>query len=286
MGRIAEAFKKAQRERQEASASGSEPQAQQQLAQPGQAQEQPAEPVAPPAGPAPSGDALEPSLVVYHDKAALITEQYRSIRTRLLSQNPTAEHRVLAVTSSVPSEGKSVTMLNLGFALAELSHLKVLVVDGDFRRHSLAAMMRASDSPGLAELLRGQAQLHEALQPTPANNLHLVASGCTGQSNAAELLSCQQAAAVFQQFRQNYHYVLVDTPPAGTVTDVGIIGQMCDGVLLVIRMRSTPEPMVNRTVRLLQANNVNLIGCILVGYRRRRSRYPYDYGYDGGYDSY
>ena len=309
MGRIAEALKKAQRERQQrragAVALAPDPTT---TRQPDGPPPQPVEPVAgadPPQAPpqvsdqppvviAPQpehevpqgvGNLLDPALVAYHDKASPITEQYRSVRTRLLSQNPANQRRTLAITSSGIGEGKTVTTVNLAFVMAELRHLNVLVLDGDFRRHSLATMLNISPAPGLAEMIQGQVELQDVLKPTCLPNLHVIASGSTGQSNAAELLSSERAAELFKQFRQQYHYVLVDTPPTNTFTDAGIIGQLCDAVLMVVRMNRTPEPFAKRAIRILQANNIDIAGCILTGHVEQTSRYPY-YGYGYGYGYY
>ncbi|HUU84357.1 MAG TPA: CpsD/CapB family tyrosine-protein kinase [Phycisphaerae bacterium] len=218
---------------------------------------------------------MDESLVAYYDPSSVISEQYRGLRTRLLSQNPDNEHRTMAITSSLPRDGKTVTALNTAFILAEIRHLRVLVVDGDFRRSSLAGMLKLGSSPGLAELLMGEASYEEVLQPTAAPNLFFVAAGQTHGRSAAEVLSSQSATSIFATFRNQFHYTIIDTPPASTVTDVGIIGQWCNGVIMVVRLDKTPEPMAQRAVRLLQANNIPILGTVLVGGDRRSGGYGY-----------
>ncbi|HUW83030.1 MAG TPA: CpsD/CapB family tyrosine-protein kinase [Phycisphaerae bacterium] len=283
MGRIDEALKKAQRDRHRKL---SAPAPAVVLSEPATGAEQtsaPGGPVLLPTAVPVSIGQIDPAVVACHDKTAVITEQYRTIRTRLLSQNPTHEHRSLAITSSVPAEGKSVTTLNLAFVLAELRHLSVLVVDGDFRRHSLARLLGVTAEPGLSEMILGKVSMEEARQGTVVENLHFIPAGALGDANAADLLSSPTSASLFEQFHEQYHYVLIDTPPATTVADVGIIGQLCDGVLLVVRMNHTPEPLVKRAVRFLRANKVNLLGCIPAGYDEQSARYPYRYRYYGYY---
>ena len=126
---------------------------------------------------APADSQIDPAVIAYHDRASVISEQYRSVRTRLLSQNPTNQHRTIAITSAVPAEGKSVTSLNLAFVMAELRHLNILVVDGDFRRHCLASMLGTSEDPGLAELIMGQASQPEVTRATAVPNLHFIQIG-------------------------------------------------------------------------------------------------------------
>lgn len=227
-------------------------------------------------------DGLSESLVPFYERSSLVTEQYRSLRTRLLSQNPHYEHRVIAITSAVPKEGKSVTTLNLGCVLAEIRHLKVLVVDGDFRRSSLAQMLNQPDGPGLADVLSGNATYDQVIRETPFPNLKFMPAGSTHTRSAAELLTEAVAKPSFKRMQNDFHYTIVDTPPATTVTDVGIIGQMCCGVIVIVRLNRTHEAAAKRAVRLLQVNNIPIFGCMIVGRDSHVDRYGYGYGY--GYD--
>jgi len=231
-------------------------------------------------------EGLSESLVPFHERSSLITEQYRSLRTRLLSQNPNYEHRVIAITSAVPKEGKSVTTLNLGCILAEIRHLNVLVIDGDFRRSSLATMLNQAEGPGLAEVLGGRAEFEQVVRSTPIPNLKFIPAGHTHKRSAAELLAAAAAKPVFRRLQNEYHYVIVDTPPATTVTDVGIIGQLCTGVILVVRLHRTDEQAAKRAARLLSANNIPVMGCLLVGRDGPPGRYGYGYGYAYNYYRY
>ncbi|MCH8242047.1 MAG: CpsD/CapB family tyrosine-protein kinase [Planctomycetes bacterium] len=229
-------------------------------------------------------EGLNEALIPYYRSSSLVAEQYRSLRTRLLSQNPHYEHRTLAITSSVPKEGKSVTTLNLGSVLAEIRHLKVLVVDGDFRRGSLATKLNQPSGPGLAEVLAGEATYAEVIRSTPIPNLSFVPAGNTQRHSPAELLTSAGAKPLFQRMLNEFHYTIVDTPPATTVSDVGVIGQLCSGVILVVRLHRTDEGAAKRTVRLLQANSIPIVGCLLVGRDAPGGRYGFGYGYRYYYD--
>ncbi|MHC5112019.1 MAG: CpsD/CapB family tyrosine-protein kinase [Planctomycetota bacterium] len=231
-------------------------------------------------------EGLSESLVPFHERSSLITEQYRSLRTRLLSQNPNYEHRVIAITSAVPKEGKSVTTLNLGCILAEIRHLRVCVIDGDFRRSSLANMLNQNEGPGLAEVLGGMAEYEDVLRKTPIPNLDFMPAGSTHKRSAAELLTATSAKSIFKRMQREYHYVIVDTPPATTVTDVGIIGQLCNGVIMVVRLHRTDEQAAKRAARLLNANNIPIVGCLLIGRDGPPGRYGYGYGYAYNYYRY
>ena len=107
----------------------------------------------------------------------------------------------------------------------------------------------------------------------------VIGAGATHGINPAELLSSQRAGAVFDDLRDQYSYVLVDTPPSSEVADAGIVGQLADAALIVVRMGKTPQPVVKRTIQTLQASQVNLLGCVLAGVEQSASPYGYYHDY-------
>jgi protein-tyrosine kinase len=222
----------------------------------------------------------DPALVTLHVGDPVLIEQYRALRTRLLSQVPKGRSQVIAITSSLASEGKSVTTANLGLVMAEVRHLRVLLVDGDFRRTRLASLFGMKNHPGLIEVLRGESSIEDVVQQTPAENLHLIPAGETRGVNPAELLTSKRAGAVFDELRDRYNFILVDTPPCADVADAGMVGQVADSAVMIVRLGRTPQPAAQRIVQMLRASKVNLMGCVLVGSEETRSPYSYD---DGGY---
>lgn len=291
MGRIAEALKKAEAERRARLVDAQQSSSVAVLGMP------------PDEGAAPPGDgefAVQPvvsdpevrdmgvheSIAPFYDRSSIISEQYRSLRTRLLTQNPQNDHRVIAVTSAIPREGKSVTTANLGVVMSEIRHFKVMVVDGDFRRGRLSRLLDLQPGPGLADLLRGEAAYEEVVQKTAIPNLYCVAAGETSGRSAAELLSSHRSSAVIRRFQTEFHYTLFDTPPATTVTDAGIVGQMCNGVIMIVRLKFTPEPIARRAVRLLKVNKIPILGLLLIGQDERSVGYNFSYGYYRYYRSY
>jgi len=240
---------------------------------------------------------VDPAVIAFHDRCSGICEQYRSVRARLSAMqegnkatrqqgnegsvmNGRGARQVIAITSSVPQEGKSVTTVNLGLVMAEGGEHTILIVDADFRRTSLARMLGIKGVPGLAELVCGEAELSEVLQPTPYPNLKIIPAGASGDKNCAELLGGPAARAVLAGFRALFHYTFLDTPPVTTVSDVSMLAPHCDGTIMVIEMRRTPEPIVQQAVRTLQTNNVKVLGCILSRHPDRPSRYYDRYYYN------
>jgi tyrosine-protein kinase Etk/Wzc len=147
-------------------------------------------------------------------------------------------------------------------------------------------MLNQSSGPGLAEVLRHEATYHEVLRDTAIPNLKFLPAGSTKKRSAAELLTEASARPAFRQMQNDFHYTIVDTPPATTVTDVGIVGQMCSGVIVIVRLHRTYEAAAKRAVRLLQVNNIPIIGCMLVGRDAPVGQYGYGYGYGYRYNYY
>lgn len=224
--------------------------------------------------------AVDPAIVAVTDPTSAVAEQYRAIRTWLLRRNTTGEHRSVAITSSVPREGKSVTSVNLAVCLAEVRHLSVLLLDADLRRGSISALTGVPTRPGLADVLDGESAMHDAIHPTGLKNLCIMPAGQSRRRNPAELLSSRIAQSLFDEVRERFHYVLVDTPPVQTASDVAMIGGMCTGVLMVVRMHRTAQHVVRQSVRWLQSNNLQVFGCVLAAANVRRTSLSYSYPYN------
>lgn len=225
---------------------------------------------------------VDPAVIAFHDRYSAICEQYRSIRARLLTMSPGYGRQVLAITSSVPEEGKSVSTLNLSLVMAEGGEHRILAVDGDLRRSSLARMLGIPHHTGFVDVLRGDVELKDAVQPTPFPNLHILPAGEVQDSAYSEVLGGPNTSKVLDLFREEYDYTFVDTPPVTTVSDVSLLAPHCNGAIVVVEMHRTPEPSVQQAVRTLQANNVKILGCILSRYRERGVRY-YDQYYSHYY---
>ncbi len=284
MGRIAEALKRAESERRETSRIGASAPAPRGGLDHLRVNRTPTIPL-----PADRSDAAppvpitswDPRLVIQFDRSGAVAEQYRAIRTWLMAHNSTGEHRILGLTSSTPGEGKTLTVANLGLALAEVRHLSVLLVDGDLRRPALGRTFgiqpepKAVDAAGLADVLIGRRQLADVIRRSAIENLQILPAGACGTLTPAELLNARSARRVFDEIRDRFQYILVDTPAVQSASDVAVLGAMCTGMLMVVRMNQPSSGIVRQSVRWLQANNVHVLGCVAVGANNRASRVLY-----------
>ena len=169
-----------------------------------------------------------------HSQAA---EQYRIIRTKVLQHE--SKPRLIVVSSPESGDGKSVTAVNTAGVFALNPEHAVLLVDGDLHRGSLARYFDLPTSPGLAEVLDESASLTDCVgRIDPYPNLFFLPGG-KSQYGPADLLNSKRWSLVAESLRRQFHYVIIDTPPAGAVADFDLIQANADGVVLVVRQDHT-----------------------------------------------
>lgn len=208
-------------------------------------------------------------------------ESFRQLRANLQFANLDSHPRVIAVCSSLPAEGKTLTAVNLASVLAETG-FTVCLVDADLRRPTAAALLGLPGRIGLTNVLIKQIGLEDALQ-SASSNLYLLASGPT-PPNPSEVLASSTVREVIRSLLDRFDYVILDTAPLLPVADGSEVAALADGCLLVSRHKVSTEPQVTRAVGVLRNVDATLLGVVLnrVPERRRRST-DYDYtAFTGG----
>jgi len=208
-------------------------------------------------------------LTVHEPPDAPRAEAFRQLRTNLRFVDLDSHHKIIVVTSPLPSEGKTTTTLNLAIALASGGQ-KVLVVEADLRRPDAARLLGLTSTVGLTSGLTYGVPLDQAIQPW-SGGVDLLASGPL-PPNPAELLGSMHMAALLAEVGSWYDTVLVDTPPLLPVTDAAAIAPAADGVLLVTRFRKTTREQVAAAVAAISAVSVPLLGTVLNMVPRRGPR--------------
>lgn len=193
-----------------------------------------------------------------------IAEQFRALRNSIQALNPDGAPRSVVVTSAVRGEGKSVATINLALALAEVPGTGVLMIDADLHAPALEQYLDLPRRAGLSELLGGRVGLDRAIRATSAPNVSLLAAGEL-PVNPTELLGSERIRTVLGQCKQRFSYILIDTPEAGTISDAALLGTQADGVLLVVRLGSTPRHLVEQTYNMLEMMGANVLGTCLTG---------------------
>jgi capsular exopolysaccharide synthesis family protein len=182
------------------------------------------------------------------------------------------------VTSALPKEGKSFTAANLAQVLVRQHGRRVLLIDADLRGPRLHMMLGTTSSPGLVDYLQGDCDEFSIMQRGPMENLFFIPSG-QETSNPAELVSNGLLKTLLQRVEALFDWIIIDSPPAVPVSDAGVLGKACDGVLLVVRSNATPVDMARRARQ--EFPDDALVGVVLNG--ANADAMPYTRYY---YDSY
>lgn len=219
--------------------------------------------------------------ISFDGDSSSIAESFRKLRTNLQFLAVDNPPRVIVVTSSMPSEGKSTTAINLALALAEAEH-NVVLVDGDMRRPSLHKYLDLIGQVGFSTVLSGAVPLDEALQKTRFPGLTVLTSGAI-PPNPSELLGSQSARRLLGELRAQFDYVIVDSTPLLAVTDAAILAAGADGVLIMARFGNTKREQLTHAVAILQNVGAPLLGSVFTMMPTRGgSSYNY-YGYSYSY---
>jgi protein-tyrosine kinase len=187
-------------------------------------------------------------------------EQFRTLRSRLYNLRETTPLKTILVTSALPAEGKTFVATNLAQAIARERERKVLLIDADLRSPALHKPLAAPCAPGLSDYLRGQASDPEIIQHGQEGNLCFIAAGSPG-SDPSELLSNGAFEKLLEGLAPLFDWVIVDSPPCLPVADANVLAGLCDGVLLVLRARSTPSVAAEKARKELQKRKV--IGVVM-----------------------
>ncbi len=208
-------------------------------------------------------------------------EEYRQLRTSLqfLDVGGPGAHdggtgrRVLAVTSSLAGEGKSTVAANLAVALAETS-ARVLLVDADLRRPSVATRLGLEGAAGLTTVLLGEADVADVVQGWGRTGLHVLTSGVL-PPNPTELLASPAMHRLLRDVRGAYDHVVIDCPPLLPVADGTVLATLVDGTVLLANATRVTRHQLAESVRTLAQVSAPVLGVVLNQVERSRSTYGY-----------
>jgi capsular exopolysaccharide synthesis family protein len=239
-------------------------------------------------GAVPGGDAGEVSdhlrerdLGVFLDPKSVAAECCRSIRTNILFMSPDRPLKTIVVTSPSPQEGKTTTAINLSVTMAEAGG-RVLIVDTDMRRPRLHRSFGVPNQTGISTVIVGKATLEEAIKRTDVPNLDVLPCGPV-PPNPSELLHTDRFAAVLADCGKLYDRIILDSPPTSAVTDPAVLGNLADGVVLVIKAGETTRDSATHARRQLVSAKVRLVGVVVNAIDFSNPAYGYDYYYRNYY---
>jgi capsular exopolysaccharide synthesis family protein len=232
-----------------------------------------------------NGNGSGPELLINANGPSLQAEAYKHLRTSILLSTPGRSPKTLLVTSSVPSEGKTTTVVNTATVLAQTG-ATVLVIDADMRRPRLHQVFGLSNTVGLSAILSSdvaEADIFSMIKQHDDSNVYLLTSGMI-PPNPAELLGSEQMKRLLEIVGRRFTHVVIDSPPIASFTDGVLISLLVDGVILVVHGGRTSRQVVRRTRQMLQEVGSKIIGVVLNKADIRSSDYYYyHYSYKNSY---
>jgi protein-tyrosine kinase len=199
----------------------------------------------------------------------LFVEQFKSLSSRFEYRIDVLDCKVVAVTSAIAGEGKTVSTVNLARNIASSGRKKVLLVDVDLRKCDLSKRMRVPPLPGLTELIAGAAKMQDILR-TVAPGLFVIAGGMR-ISAPWELLTGERFRDFLKEARDRFDLVLLDTAPVIPVSDTQALRDLVDGIILVYRLGFTPHPLFRQTMD--EIGEKKMLGVVLNGVKAESERY-------------
>jgi len=193
---------------------------------------------------------------------ALLTESVDALRTLLLRALGEGS-RVVLVTSAVPGEGKTSLASQLAASLAR-AWRKTLLVDGDLRKPAAHQLFELPVEPGLSEVLRGDLEVSEVIRPTSIGRLWAMPAG-RWDNHALQALAQEGVANLFEQLKEEYEFIIIDSCPVLPVTDTLLLGQHADTVLFSVLRGTSRLPSVYAARQRLAALDIPVLGAVVIG---------------------
>lgn len=226
-------------------------------------------------------DSLDKQHTIDRSVAGRTVEDYRQLRTNLQFLSIDDPPKVILVSSSLPSEGKTTLVINLALALADAGS-KVTIVEADLRRPKITRYLGMVGGVGLTNILAGTTDVAEVTQQY-RDNLAVIAAGPT-PPNPGELLASSHMSMLLEKLRASSDFVLIDAPPLLPVADASGLAVHTDGVLLSIRYGSTRKDQLHQSAVTLERVGARTLGVVLnIVPPKAEMATAYGYGYDYGY---
>jgi polysaccharide biosynthesis transport protein len=230
-----------------------------------------------------------PAISLMTDRFTAFAESFRNLRAFLALLDPAEPSKIIALTSSVPREGKSVTSLCLAEIMAQAGE-SVVVVDCDLRRRGLTSLVSeaANAKVGIVGAVKKNLPLNDVLVLDPRSGAWVLPVS-QHEGVPEDLFSTKQADALFRSLAQRFDHVILDTPPLLGVADSRILATKADKVLFVVHWNKTPMSAVQAAADILQQCGANVAGAVLAQVNiRQQARFGYgdSSDYFGSYKNY
>ena len=214
------------------------------------------------------------SLISLTNPKSSIAEQFRTVRTSIQFSSVDKDLQSVVVTSPNPEEGKSTITANLAVVFAQQGK-RVLLIDSDLRKPTVHYTFHTENHVGLSNVLTRQVTLQEAVKTSRQENLWILTSGPI-PPNPSELLGSKGMNDLLDEVKNEYDFVIFDSPPVLAVTDTQVLSNLTDGVVLVISSGNTKIDSAKKAKELLESAKAKILG--VVHNNKKEQDTPYYYG--------
>ncbi|MBE6683808.1 MAG: CpsD/CapB family tyrosine-protein kinase [Ruminococcaceae bacterium] len=199
-------------------------------------------------------------------------EAYKVLRTNL--QFCGQDVKVIAITSCNENDGKTTVALHIAKSFAELDK-RVLLIDADMRKSVMAGRNTSAQShSGLSEVLTGMCPITECLYPVVNSKMHILFAG-QYPPNPVELLNGKYFAALINECRKVYDYIIIDTPPLGQVIDAAVVAEKCDGAVMVLGNSKVHYRMAQEVIEQIKKSGCKMLGVVRNNRKQSNRKYYY-----------
>jgi len=211
-----------------------------------------------------------------------IAEDYRTVRTSILLSQADSSPKTIGFTSSLPQEGKTVTVSNMAVSFAQLEG-KVLLIDADLRKPRLHKIFQTRNLVGLSGFLTGKMAFDEVIQKTSIENIWIIPSG-PHPPNPAELLNSKRMRDLLAKVKSRFDTILIDTPPVLAVIDPVIVSSLVDCTVFVVQAGKTTRRALSKAVEEVRKAKSEIVGVVFnevkLGRQGRDAPYYHYYEYE------
>lgn len=223
---------------------------------------------------------LEAGKIVVGDSKVGHREGYSRLKDNVLYMNADGNNKVIQTVSAIQGEGKTTVTCNLAVSLGQ-TNKKVVVVDLDFHRPRTHRLLKTEKENGIAEFILGSLEKKDIIKKTEFENVDLITRGAEIYNSSLVFIS-DKFKNLIAELREEYDYVLLDSPPVLQFSDYIHIAKVADGVLFLVAYASTTKSQVSSAVKELKTNGANILGTVFTMYDKKK-----DKNYDGvGYYKY
>ena len=216
------------------------------------------------------------NLITSIDPTSNVSEAFKNLRTNIMYRNFDKELKLINIVSTIASEGKTTTLVNLANSYVQLGK-KVLIIDLDLRKPSLHHKLHIKNGLGINDFITGKANLEQVITKFDSHFYVITAGSKTLFYN--ELIQSENLHKFLTKIKESFDMVFIDCPPIGAFSDGVILSTLCDGTILTVETNKVDKRAIKKTYDQLQAVNSNVIGAVLTKVDTSKNSYKY-YNYE------